>query len=71
MHRCPRCGSACDCDMEDMWFDIYPEGCDHDCGYDDDGEYDDDDVEYIIDGQYLICNRYKLEKVLTIARIGI
>lgn len=38
MHECPRCGNVCDCDMEDTWFEAYPEGCSHDC----EDEVDDD-----------------------------
>jgi hypothetical protein len=24
MHECPDCGSACDCDGEDTWWEDYP-----------------------------------------------
>jgi hypothetical protein len=33
MHDCPRCGQACDCDLEDTWLDA-PIDCICDCeGY--------------------------------------
>lgn len=40
MHDCPECGQACDCDVEDTWFDEV-EQCDHSCDEDDSDEYDD------------------------------
>lgn len=39
MHECFECGQACDCDIEDTWFDEAPDDCSHDC--DDEEFYDD------------------------------
>lgn len=30
MHECPECGQACDCDLEDIWWDDFP-NCTHNC----------------------------------------
>ena len=32
MHECPWCGQACDCDMDDTWFDEAPLDCACECG---------------------------------------
>lgn len=38
MHDCPECGTACYCDMEDVYHEDYPD-CEHECKED----FDDDD----------------------------
>jgi hypothetical protein len=42
MHDCPRCGQACDCDLEDTWLEA-PVDCICDCEgyYDSEDDYED------------------------------
>lgn len=43
MHDCPDCGYACDCDIEDTWWDEAPDDCSHECDdFDDFDDYPDD-----------------------------
>lgn len=41
MHECNNCGQACDCDIEDMWYDTAPDDCSCECeGMDDEDDYE-------------------------------
>lgn len=46
MHECPGCGTVCDCDGEDIWWEFDSEAveeCMHNC---DEEDYEDDDLDY-------------------------
>ena len=33
MHACVNCGRSCDCDCDDLWYDIAPDDCDCECEF--------------------------------------
>lgn len=33
MHECIECGLTCDCDGEDLFYEIAPDECDHECEF--------------------------------------
>lgn len=43
MHECPECGQACDCDIDDLWWDEAPADCD--CDHEGSGLEEDEDFE--------------------------
>ena len=44
MHECPECGSACSCDIDDMWWEDVDE-CDHRCPREPDEDFDDESMD--------------------------